>query len=121
MTKKEMQEMMEFIIKQQAEISIQQATMVQRQEEFEIRFNNKLEALLEQQSKTDSEVHNMVKRQEESEIKFNNKLETLLEQQSKTDSEVQALTNAIATLAIQADQDRAIMQNALKEIVSLSR
>lgn len=64
MTNEEIQKLMEFIITQQAEITVKQSQMLdmqfetakrqseyeQRQAEFEIRFNNRLDALLDWQA-----------------------------------------------------------------------
>jgi hypothetical protein len=81
MTNEEIQKLMEFIITQQAEITAQQAEMsikqrqmldiqfetIKRQNEFEIKFNNKLDALLDWQAKFSLDLE--VGREEIKEIK----------------------------------------------------
>ncbi|MBI4851661.1 MAG: hypothetical protein HY819_07690 [Acidobacteria bacterium] len=73
MTNEEIQKLMEFIVTQQAEITVKQSQILdiqfetakrqaeyeKRQEEFEIKFNNKLGALLDWQAHFDTKLEEL--------------------------------------------------------------
>ncbi|MBK7995090.1 MAG: hypothetical protein IPK14_17410 [Blastocatellia bacterium] len=79
MTNKEIQKLIEFIITQQAEMSVKHAQILdiqfetakrqgeyeKRQAEFEIKFNNKLDALLDWQAKFSIDLEDLRKETKE--------------------------------------------------------
>lgn len=72
MTNEEIQKLMEFIITQQAEMSVKHAQILdiqfetaKRQDEYEIKFNNKLDALLDWQAKFSIDLEDLRKETKE--------------------------------------------------------
>ncbi len=148
MTNEQIEKLMEFILNQQAEIvrkqaeheaqhnelarkqaekqaeyATQQAETARKQAEYAAQQAEKQAEYVAQQAET---ARKQAEKQAEyeaqrvaSEIKLKNKMEFLVEHQAEHKENIQALTTAVATLAIQADQDRAEIRFAINNLVNI--
>lgn len=118
---KETENLIQFILEKQAEFQTQQVELQKRQVEFE---KNQAEMQKQQaefqkrQAEFERNLVEMRKQQIEQDTKTKNKIDFLLEHHAEVETNIQALTNAVAALAIQAEQDRAEIRSAISSLVS---
>lgn len=114
MTNQETKDLIDFILKQQAEFEKNRVEMQKEQ----VEWNKQRIEIEKEQAEWNKQRIEIEKQQAEQNIRINNKMDFLLEHHAEVETNIQALTNAVATLAIQAEQDRAEIRSAISSLVS---
>ncbi len=128
MTNEEIQKLMEFIVTQQAEMSVKHAQILdiqfetakrqdefeKRQDEFEIKFNNKLDALLDWQAKFSIDLEDL--RKETKEIRDDLKeTKNTLKETNDILKETNNILRRVSNLAVETSERVDKLEDKLKD------
>lgn len=121
MTNEEIQKLMEFIVTQQAEMSVKHAQILdiqfetaKRQDEFEIKFNNKLDALLDWQAKFSIDLEDL--RKETKEIRDDLKeTKNTLKETNDILKETNNILRQVSSLAVETSERVDKLEDKLKD------